>query len=240
MNLRDMLLITDSTEGTGCKYLAGFEDYMAVLFRAFEGSETEIAHAAGELCRTKGNSRWTEIYPAVNKTLHARFCSDEWELRNFLIGSHAMTEGVVSFDEDRCTKECLDVLTAYNMDCEGSPLIGKLRYEAVAHDFRQGEVLHNLNGCDYSVLMVLNKNDLFLMAMKGGQFLIAEGTREYVRYPKEGVYSGDSIIRGVEWDRGIYLGNSLSEIDMDYMRREYGAGYDAGQNESSMDGEPEL
>lgn len=40
-----------------------------------------------------------------------------------------MTEEEVSFDKDRCTKECLDVLTAYNMDHEGHPLIGKLHYE---------------------------------------------------------------------------------------------------------------
>ena len=77
-----------------------------------------------------------------------------------------MTEGEVSFDKDRCTKECLDVLTAYNMDHEGHPLIGALHYEKMEYDFRQGEVLHNLNGSDYSVLMVLNQNDLFLMALK--------------------------------------------------------------------------
>lgn len=81
-----------------------------------------------------------------------------------------MTEEEVSFDKDRCTKECLDVLTAYNMDHEGHPLIGKLHYEKMEYDFRQGEVLHNLNGSDYSVLMVLNQNDLFLMALKAGSF----------------------------------------------------------------------
>ena len=45
-----------------------------------------------------------------------------------------MTEGEVSFDKDRCTKECLDVLTAYNMDHEGHPLIGALHYEKMEYD----------------------------------------------------------------------------------------------------------
>ena len=116
MKLKDVLLITNNNKGTEYKYLSSMKDYMTVLFRAFEGSETELAHAVQELCQTKENSQYAEVYLAANKTFHARFCSDEWELRNFLGGNHKMTEGEVSFDKDRCTKECLDVLTAYNMD----------------------------------------------------------------------------------------------------------------------------
>ena len=148
MKLKDVLLITNNNKGTEYKYLSSMKDYMTVLFRAFEGSETELAHAVQELCQTKENSQYAEVYLAANKTFHARFCSDEWELRNFLGGNHKMTEGEVSFDKDRCTKECLDVLTAYNMDHEGHPLIGALHYEKMEYDFRQGEVLHNLNGKD--------------------------------------------------------------------------------------------
>lgn len=160
MKLKDVLLITNNNKGTEYKYLSSMEDYMAILLRAFEGSETELAHAVQELCQTKENNQCAEVYLAANKTFHARFCRDEWELRDFLVGNHGMTAGEVSFDKDRCTKECLDVLTAYNMDHEGHPLIGKLHYEKMEYDFRQGEVLHNLNGSDYSVLMVLNQNDL--------------------------------------------------------------------------------
>ena len=240
MKLKDVLLITNNNKGTEYKYLSSMKDYMTVLFRAFEGSETELAHAVQELCQTKENSQYAEVYLAANKTFHARFCSDEWELRNFLGGNHKMTEGEVSFDKDRCTKECLDVLTAYNMDHEGHPLIGALNYEKMEYDFRQGEVLHNLNGSDYSVLMVLNQNDLFLMALKSGQFLIAEGTRAYARYLKEGICSEDCIVRGIEWDRGIYLGNNLSEIDMDSIQKEYGINRNEVQEETGMDEEPEC
>lgn len=226
MKLKDVLLITNNNKGTEYKYLSSMEDYMAILLRTFEGSETELAHAVQELCRTKENSQYAEVYLAANKNFHARFCSDEWELRNFLGGNHKMTEGEVSFDKDRCTKECLDVLTTYNMDHEGHPLIGKLHYEKMEYDFRQGEVLH--------------QNDLFLMALKSGQFLIAEGTRAYARYPKAGIYLEDSIVRGIEWDRGIYLGNDLSEISIDSIQKEYAAGHEAGWDENSMDEEQEC
>lgn len=239
MKLKDILLITNNNKGTEYKYLSSMEDYMAILFRAFEGSETDLAHAVQELCQTKENNQCAEVYLAANKTFRARFCSDEWELKDFLWGNHKMTEGKVSFDKERCTKECLEVLTVYNMDHEGHPLIGKLHYEKQEYDFRQGEVLRNMNGSDYSVLMVLNQNDLFLMALKSGQFLIAEGTRAYVRYPKEGIYSADSIVRGIEWDKGIYLGNDLSEIDMDCIQKEYGTTRHAVQEESGTEEEQE-
>lgn len=97
----------------------------------------------------------------------------------------------------------------------------------------RAEVLHNLNGSDYSVLMVLNQNDLFLMALKSGQFLIAEGTRAYARYPKEEIYPEDSIVRGIEWDRGIYLGNDLSGDFYRQYSEEYAAGHEAGWDENA-------
>lgn len=41
MKLKDVLLITNNNKGTEYKYLSSMEDYMAILLRAFEGSETE-------------------------------------------------------------------------------------------------------------------------------------------------------------------------------------------------------
>ena len=52
MKLKDVLLITNNNKGTEYKYLSSMEDYMAILLRAFEGSETELAHAVQELCQT--------------------------------------------------------------------------------------------------------------------------------------------------------------------------------------------
>ena len=221
MKLKDLILVTNNNKGVESKYLSSIEEYMAVLFETFAGSETEIAHAVGELCRTKDSNLWTEVYTAANKSFCARFCRDEQELRDFLMGYHKMAGKETVFDRDACAKESLDVLTAYNMDCAGRPLVEKLHYERQERRFRQGETLHNLNGSDYSVLMVLSENDLLLMALGSGQFLIAEGTREYARYPKEGTYSADSVTKGIEWDSGVYLGNDLSVIDLDNIRKEY-------------------
>lgn len=235
MKLKDLILVTNNNKGTEYKYLSSVEDYMAVLFKAFEGSEAEVARAVEELCRTKENSLWAEVYAAANKSFHARFCGNEQELRDFLMGNHAMAGKEAVFDRESCTGECLDVLTAYNMDCEGKPLVGKLHYERQERRFRQGETLHNLNGSDYSVLMVLDRNNLFLMAQGSGQFLIAEGTKAYARYPQEGTYPEDSIVRGIEWDHGIYLGNDLFVIDIDHIRQEYSADHE----ENGMDEELE-
>ncbi len=237
MKLKEMILVTNDGGGTESKYLTGIENYMESLFHISGGSVAEVAHAVKELCRTKENSLWTEVTLSTGETSHARFCKDEQELRNFLMGIHEMTGEGAIFDKDRCAEECLEVLTAYDMDSRGHPLMGKLHYERLEYSFRQGETLHNLNGSDYSVLMVLDRNDLFLMALSSGQFLIAEGTKAYARYPKEGTYPADSVIRGIEWDRGIYLGNDLSEIDLDSIRREYAR--DWGQEESGTDDELE-
>ena len=68
MKLKDVLLITNNNKGTEYKYLSSMEDYMAILLRAFEGSETELAHAVQELCQTKENSQYAEVYLAANKT----------------------------------------------------------------------------------------------------------------------------------------------------------------------------
>ena len=39
MKLKELILVTSNNKGTESRYLAGLEDYMAVLFKAFEGSE---------------------------------------------------------------------------------------------------------------------------------------------------------------------------------------------------------
>lgn len=54
MKLKDVLLITNNNKGTEYKYLSSMKDYMTVLFRAFEGSETELAHAGAGTVSDKG------------------------------------------------------------------------------------------------------------------------------------------------------------------------------------------
>ena len=227
MKLKDMLLITNNNKGTEYRYLAGIEDYLAILFRAFEGSEIEMSHAIKELCQTKENGLWTEVYLTANKTYHARFCRDEKELRNFLSGNHKMTEGGSSFDRGRCPAECLDVLRLYGMDCRGKPVFGNLHYECLPRSFKQGEILHNFNGSDYIVLMVLDKNDLFVMSLGSGNYYLAEGVHFYARYPQTGTYPADNIVEGIEWGGSIYLGSDLAAINIDSIQKKsVGTDYD--------------
>ena len=222
MKLKDMLLITHNHKGTEGKYLLSIQDYLSILSVDFERTEPELGHWIEELLSTKDNQLWTEIYLAANKTICARFCESEQELRQFLLGQHRMLDKGIPFLQEHCSKACLEALTAYDMDTAGHPLVGKLHYEVQRDTFRQGEALHNFNGSDYAVLQVLDRDHLLLMALKSGQFVIAAGTRAYARYPKEGFLAEDSVIQGISWEHGIYLGNNLLAIDLERIQQEYG------------------
>ena len=53
MKLKDVLLITNNNKGTEYKYLSSMEDYMAILLRAFEGSETALSDKGEQpVCRS--------------------------------------------------------------------------------------------------------------------------------------------------------------------------------------------
>lgn len=238
MKLKDVLLVTNNNKGTEYKFLWSIEDYIAVLFKAFENSESEIAHAVKEVYQTKENNLWTEIYLSANKSYHAKFCQNEQELRNFLLGNHGMTEGEVCFDKYRCSEKCLDILKTYGMDCCGHSLIGELHYKRLGYVFRQGEILHNFNGCSYVALMKLDKSDLLLMDINSGQFCFAEGVNFYARYPKDSCCLEDDVVRGIEWDRGNYLGKDLSAIDIAGIQKRYEINEEE-QEEYDMDEEME-
>ena len=47
-------------------------------------------------------------------------------------------------------------------------------------------------------------------------------------------------MRGVGGERGVDLGNDLSEISIDSIQKEYAAGHEAGWDENSMDEEQEC
>ena len=60
------------------------------------------------------------------------------------------------------------------------------------------------------------------MSQSDGQYIVANNTVMYERSPKEGHQSADSIIEGVEWGYGIYLGHDLMRIDLDGILQKYG------------------
>ena len=94
-------------------------------------------------------------------------------------------------------------------------------YERKPHDFKQGEVLHNFNGTDYLVLECYSKNNLLLMNLASGSFLVGVNTAYYERYPMNDGGEGKAFETGIEWGRGHYLGDRLSEIGQTALRAEY-------------------
>ena len=80
-------------------------------------------------------------------------------------------------------------LEEYNLDVNGGMKGCMFHYEQEEHEFKQGEVLHNFNGTDYKVMERYSKNNLLMMNMASGQFLVAVGVQCYSRYPYAGEYT---------------------------------------------------
>ena len=128
--------------------------------------------------------------------------------------------------------KCLAVLRMYNMKPDGQPLFPYLHYERLEHSFHTGEVLRNMNGNDYRVLAALSPENLLLMAQKDSQIIVGRGVQFYGRYPKDERPDSDSMVTGIEWDHGVYLGNDITKIDFDILKQEYG---EPGRVESVYD-----
>ena len=165
MKLEDMVMVVENQKGTETNFLMDLTDYMKEIWSRFA---EPVADAIGALYKTKeGGTDWSDLYFAANKSVHASFCTGEPQLRGFLAGK--FNNGEWSFDEGRCSKECLDVLRIYNLKPDGQPLFPYLHYEPVEHTFHAGEVLHNMNGNDYRVLAALSLDDLLVMSLRAAR-----------------------------------------------------------------------
>lgn len=225
MKLEDMILVTESRKGTETIFLLNLHDYLGMVVKACEDSALDAADAISQLYATREQEdRYCELYFSANVSSQARFCAGECQLRVFLSGMGEREENQEKsvFDSLRCSEGCLEVLKAYGIGTDGKSLFNALHYKAVGYDFRQGETLRNLNGSNYRVLVVLNERNLLLMSQSDGQYILADNTVMYERTPKEGAASGDSIIRGIEWGHGTYLGRDLMKIDLQGIMQEYG------------------
>ena len=157
MKLEDMILVTENCKGTESIFLQSLSDYMELVLKAYGNSATGIADAVRQLYETKkGKGGCSELYFRRNISSQAVFCGSVAQLQGFLMGIGVKEHGKKPiFDRARCSTECFDVLKTYGV-CEDGNSLFNLHYEAKKYDFRQGEVLHNLNGCDYRVLSVLS------------------------------------------------------------------------------------
>lgn len=221
MKLEDMIMVVENQKGTETNFLTDLRGYMEMAVKACDDSAVDMADAIGQLYGTKENNReWSDLYFAGNKSIHAAFCTGEAQLRGFLMGN--FNDGEWSFDEGKCPKSCLGVLRIYNMRTDGHSLFPSLHYERVEHTFHAGEVLHNMNGNDYRVLAVLSPKNLLLMSAVDGQIIVGRGVNLFERYPKGERPDNDSVVTGIEWDHGVYLGTDITRIDFDILKQEYG------------------
>ena len=221
MKLEDMIMVVENRKGTETNFLTDLRGYMEMAVKACDDSAVDMADAIGQLYGTKENNReWSDLYFAGNKSIHAAFCTGESQLRGFLMGN--FNDGGWSFDEGRCSENCLEVLRINNMRTDGHSLFPSLHYERVEHTFHAGEVLHNMNGNDYRVLAVLSPKNLLLMSAVDGQIIVGRGVNLFERYPKGERPDNDSVVTGIEWDHGVYLGQDITRIDFDILKQEYG------------------
>ena len=221
MKLEDMIMVVENQKGTETNFLTDLRGYMEMAVKACDDSAVDMADAIGQLYGTKENNRaWSDLYFAGNKSVHAAFCTGEAQLRGFLMGN--FNDGEWSFDEGRCPKNCLEVLRMNNMKTDGCSLFTCLHYEPVEHTFHTGEVLRNMNGNDYRVLAMLSPKNLLLMSMADSQIIVGRGVQLYGRYPKGERPNNGSMVTGIEWDHGVYLGKDITGIDFDILKQEYG------------------
>ena len=121
-------------------------------------------------------------------------------------------------------------LEEYNLDVNGRVKGSMFYYEQEEHEFKQGEVLRNLNGTDYKVMECYSKKNLLMMNMASGAFMVAVGVVYYERYPYAGEHTKDNAETGIQWDRGEYLSARPSDIDFAALRAEFCEPYEQKGN----------
>ena len=100
MKLEDMILVVENRKGTETNYLLNLTDYMEAALKLWGEHAEDMAGAIGTLYGTKeGRKDWSDLYFAVNKSIHASFCGSEPQLREFLSGR--FNDGEWSFDAER-------------------------------------------------------------------------------------------------------------------------------------------
>lgn len=99
----------------------------------------------------------------------------------------------------------------------------EFKYERKEQEYSQGDILRNLNGTDYRVLERLSERNLLLLNLQTGQFTVGLGVGTYVKSPKLEVTTKENVTEGIEWEHGVYLGYTPSQIDFEKIRYEYGS-----------------
>lgn len=223
MKIQDMVLVIENTKGSEKNMLMTLKEYKEEYLFVASLSREQSAELLKELSDTRfseAGKGWAECYITANQSYYAKLCSGSDELQCFLHGSYN-DDKEFRFDREKSSRECLWALEEYNLDVNGGAKGFLFHYEQKEHAFQLGEVLHNFNGTDYKVMECYSKNNLLMMNMASGQFLVAVGVAYYDRYPYAGEHTKENAETGIEWGHGHYLTAKPSEIDFAALRAEY-------------------
>lgn len=225
MKLEQMILCIENDKGREKNYLYNAEDYIRLLEEIYPGMPQDIAGAVESLYETKQSTRWTEEYVTSNKRYYAKFVNNLSELQKFLGGLFNETTSEMKnyFDSGQCREECKEVLKAYGINDKGKALENAFRYDKAKHDFFKGEKIKEFSGREYRVLEKLGQRDLLLLDEKSGTVMLAEGAALYVREPRQEYKSSNCKVSGVKWSKEVCLGDKITEIDFQNVKREYTA-----------------
>ena len=224
MKLEDMVLVKEHLKGRTLNYLSTIDDFMLIHVRRKTDSLVMSGQIVLDLSKTlTDDSKWIQLQFSESKRVEARFCTCESQLRGFLGGRFDEAGVKTIFEEAMCNAYCLDKLGSLGMRMDGNsnPKF-QFTYQPVESRFEQGEVLHNFNDRDYKVIEKLSANNLIVMDAVSGNFTVAIGAGMYQRYPKGEVPTEDNAMTCLEWDHGVYLGNTPSLIDFSAIRQKYG------------------
>lgn len=232
MKIQDMILVIQNIKGNETNMLMTLEEYKEAYLFVSSLSREESAELLKGLFDTKlsePGSRWAECYITANKSYYAKFCNGSDELKCFLHGSYN-DDKEFRFNRKESSVECLQALEEYNLDINGRAKGFMFHYEKKEHEFKPGEVLRNFNGTEYKVMECYNKNNILMINMTSGQFLVAVNTIFYNRYPHAGKYTKDNAETGIEWGYGVSLSAKPSEIDFAELRAKYCEPYEQKGN----------
>lgn len=237
MKIQDMVLVIENIKGNEKNMLMTLQEYKETYLFVSSLSREESAQLLKELHDTKfsgAGTGWAECYITANKSYYAKFCSGSDELQCFLLGSYN-DDKKFQFDRQESSVECIQALEEYNLDVNGAAKGFMFHYEQMEHNYKQGEILHNFNGTDYKVMECYSKNNLLMMNMATGQFVVGLGISYYSRYPYAGEHTKENAEVGVEWGHGVYLSATPSEIDFTALRTEYCEPYRQQGDEFSIE-----
>ena len=121
MEITDIILVTENYKGTEKNMLMNFTEYMIQFGMQMGKTPSLAAFHTLDLERSKNDrGMWTEVYFSANKSVNARYCVDMEQLCYFLSGRYNDKNAEYYLDEERCSKECFELLDELGINRDGS------------------------------------------------------------------------------------------------------------------------